>query len=247
MYATTGVFTVTVTVIDDDGATAADTLVVTVEDTPPALTSLETDASFVGAVSPEEPVTLTATFTYPGLATVLDATIAWGDGTVETAQVSATNGQLSANHVYSTGGVYPITLSLASAESQPDTSTTTAWVTGAPVHDGVLQVVGTSRNDDVLIGKLCSQMLVIADFLPGWLHLERFNAADIDSVDVFLGDGNDTAVVASSVSVSAKLDGGAGDDHLKGGRGDDILLGGAGDDLLLGNQGRDLIIGGAGT
>jgi fibronectin-binding autotransporter adhesin len=74
----------------------------------------------------------------------------------------------------------------------------------------------------------------------------RFNTADFDSIDVFLGDGNDHAVIASSISVPAKLDGGAGDDHLKGGRGDDILLGGDGRDLLVGNHGRDLMIGGEG-
>jgi len=53
--------------------------------------------------------------------------------------------------------------------------------------------------------------------------------------------------VAGSISLSAWLDGGAGNDRLKGGAGNDVLLGGCGDDLIIGGDGRDLLIGGYGA
>lgn len=59
--------------------------------------------------------------------------------------------------------------------------------------------------------------------------------------------GDDDVQVAGSISLSAWLYGGDGDDRLKGGAGDDVLLGGAGDDLLVGGQGRDLLVGGFGA
>jgi Ca2+-binding RTX toxin-like protein len=59
--------------------------------------------------------------------------------------------------------------------------------------------------------------------------------------------GDDDIEVAGSISVSAWLYGGRGDDRLKGGAGHDVLLGGAGDDDLSGGQGRDLLIGGRGA
>jgi RTX calcium-binding nonapeptide repeat (4 copies) len=60
-------------------------------------------------------------------------------------------------------------------------------------------------------------------------------------------DGNDNLQVAGSLSHSAWLDGGPGQDRLQGGAGDDVLRGGDGDDLLLGGAGRDLPIGGSGA
>jgi len=53
--------------------------------------------------------------------------------------------------------------------------------------------------------------------------------------------------VAGSITNSAWLFGGAGNDRLKGGNGHDVLVGGDGDDLLIGGQGRDLLIGGIGA
>ena len=53
------------------------------------------------------------------------------------------------------------------------------------------------------------------------------------------GDGNDTLVVASTVTNATVLLGGNGNDALTGGAGNDTLTGGAGNDTLTGGAGND--------
>ncbi len=64
---------------------------------------------------------------------------------------------------------------------------------------------------------------------------------------VFGQAGDDEIQVSGSITNSAWLDGGVGNDRLKGGAGHDVLLGEDGDDLLAGGSGRDLLIGGRGS
>ncbi len=64
---------------------------------------------------------------------------------------------------------------------------------------------------------------------------------------VFGKDGNDRIQIVGSISLSAWLYGGRGNDRLKGGNEHDVLLGGEGDDLLVGGSGRDVLIGGQGA
>ncbi|MHB8973221.1 MAG: hypothetical protein ACYC3X_28765 [Pirellulaceae bacterium] len=64
---------------------------------------------------------------------------------------------------------------------------------------------------------------------------------------VYGQDGNDDLQVADSITRSAWLYGGAGNDRLKGGAGHDVLQGGDGDDVLAGQSGRDILIGGNGA
>jgi Ca2+-binding RTX toxin-like protein len=80
----------------------------------------------------------------------------------------------------------------------------------------------------------------------------------LTDVTLNLGDGSDTAVIASSVSggdiSSITVNGGSGDDSvtndssvpstLNGGSGDDMLTGGSGDDTLVGGAGDDTLDGG---
>ncbi|HQZ65816.1 MAG TPA: putative Ig domain-containing protein, partial [Planctomycetaceae bacterium] len=54
--------------------------------------------------------------------------------------------------------------------------------------------------------------------------------------------GNDTIVIASSVTRSATLNGGDGNDSLTGGAGNDILDGGRGNDMLTGGLGNDTYV-----
>jgi hypothetical protein len=62
---------------------------------------------------------------------------------------------------------------------------------------------------------------------------------------VNLGDGNDTAHLATSDGINVL--GGPGDDTITGGPGPDDLEGGDGNDTIHGGPGNDLVIGGAGN
>jgi Ca2+-binding RTX toxin-like protein len=218
-------------------------LAMTVLNHAPVITSLSNSSPACGGATEGQEVTVSATFTDADPEDTHTATIDWGDGTVTDAAV--VEGARLGVHVYKDGGIRPILVVLDDGWDVVG-DTTTAMVTGAGVSDGVLQVVGTAGNDEVLVWRLCGQILVTADFLPGPWHTKAFDAAGIERIDVVLGGGNDVAVVAWNVGRPAKLDGGPGDDRLKGSWSDDILLGGPGNDLLVGSAGRDLVIGGTG-
>ncbi len=235
--------TILVDLVDDDGTHAhAGSLSLTVENVAPQLRNV----TATSGIAEDGLVALAGDIVDPGQLDSFDLIVDWGDGNTDTFAYVPGTVSFNEEHQYDTGGIFSISMRLVDKDGGEDTSTAGVMATGARVHDRVLQIVGTSDSDNVLVGKLCTQVLVIADFLPGFWHLKRFDASHIDSVEIVLGDGNDRAVVTSSISVPARIDGGAGNDFLKGGRGDDVLLGGAGCDLLVGGSGRDLMIGGLG-
>ncbi len=101
VYGDDGVYTVTLTVTDDDGATGADTAVVTVMNVEPDVTAYVTPTLAL----PRQEVTFEGAFTDPGW---LDAqAIEWdfGDGITMT-------GSLTATHAYDLGDVYVVTLTI---------------------------------------------------------------------------------------------------------------------------------------
>src|SRR5262249_45165041 len=59
--------------------------------------------------------------------------------------------------------------------------------------------------------------------------------------------GNNVIQVAGSITLSAWLYAGPGNDLLQGGGGNNVLVGGGGNDPLIAGSGRDLLIGGAGA
>jgi Ca2+-binding RTX toxin-like protein len=61
------------------------------------------------------------------------------------------------------------------------------------------------------------------------------------------GDGSDSVIVASTITIPVTMRGGAGNDNLVGGSGPDKLIGGEGSDRLNGRGGDDLIFGGPGN
>jgi Ca2+-binding RTX toxin-like protein len=96
-------------------------------------------------------------------------------------------------------------------------------------------------------------------------------AAGVTSLQIDLGDSNDTALMPTPTPTTASgadgndsltggflgdvlsggegqdvVDGGSGDDHLNGGAGDDVLRGGFGADTASGNDGDDSLEGGPG-
>ena len=73
------------------------------------------------------------------------------------------------------------------------------------------------------------------------------NSPNIDWIQVFGNEGDDTIVIDPGVIIPAEIFGGTGDDSLEGGAGNDILLGNEGDDVLKGNAGDDVLHGNKGN
>ena len=235
-----GSFTVYGRVFDKDDGFSDYSIIVTVDNVAPEITGLQLEDW-------SKHVSLSvATFIDPGVLDTHTAEINWGDGSTTSGIIDWPLGTVSGEHNYATGGIYTVILTVRDNDGDTASLSTEAYVTGARVHDRVLEVVGTAGKDNVLVGKAWNRMFVTANFLSGWLSTRSFSASEIDRIELRTGEGNDNVIVASSVCIPALLDGGPGDDKLLGGRGDDILLGGPGDDLLIGGHGRDLLIGGTG-
>src|SRR5262249_6364603 len=159
-------------------------------------------------------------------------------------------GALSPTHVYTASGTYFVTVTVKDDDGGTTSVTTTVTITAVglqadPIAPGkmALFVGGTTANDTVVIQPVGSD---------GTVEVLLNNASQgtfkPDSRIVVYGQaGDDNIQVAGSITTSAWLFGGAGNDQLKGGAGNDVLVGGAGDDMLIGGQGRDLLIGGFGA
>ncbi len=122
IYADNGVYTVTVTVTDDDGGVGSDTLTATVNNVAPEITDFTVTPSLVAV---DETVTSDVTFTDPGSADTHTTTVDWGDETVDT----------STTHEYTDAGVYTVTATVTDDDSGSDTETFTYVVVYDP-NDG---------------------------------------------------------------------------------------------------------------
>lgn len=138
LYADNGVYTVEVTVTDDDSGTDSGSFVVTVENVAPDLAPLADQPS----VPEGQFITLgPATFTDPGFDSVLNAdgeieesfvaTIDWGDGTTEPvgdviltetdgSPGVPTTGTIDASHAYADNGTYTVTVTVYDDDSGTD-------------------------------------------------------------------------------------------------------------------------------
>jgi len=123
IYADNGTYTVTVSVTDDDGAVASDTLAVTVANAAPTV-----DAGADQTVNEGDLVFLApATFNDLGTLDTHSATIDWGDGIATAGTVSeipfgppgstvGMNGTVSGSHVYADNGEYAVTVTVTDDE-----------------------------------------------------------------------------------------------------------------------------------
>ncbi len=120
-------------------------------------------------------------------------------------------------------------------------------VPSATLSGGVLNIVGSSRADTVVVTLTPGDPTKL-DVNENGRH-RVFNASQVTSIKANGNSGNDLIEIDQSngqITARTTLLGGAGNDTLIGGGGVDSLDGGNGDDLLRGQAGNDVLNGGAG-
>ena len=153
---------------------------------------------------------------------------------------------VSGSHIYATGGIFTITVTLTDDDGGMVTSKTTSVITGVGVVGDTLYVIGTDKDDHVTINQAGSVYRVHADFLPTG-NFRDVPIAGISRIVVQACGGNDQVTISSGISLPALIDGGTGDDKLNGGNGTNIIIGGDGNDDINGGNARDILIGGKGS
>jgi len=116
-------------------------------------------------------------------------------------------------------------------------------VPGVRIEDGVLTIVGTSSADNVILHRRNTSKYRVRTTFAG---TQNFDAGEITSIHVQLGDGNDRFNALGTFAVPLIVDAGDGHDRLVGSRGGDLLLGGPGNDFIWAGSGNNIVIGGTG-
>lgn len=219
---------------------------VLVKNVAPTITHVTSGAEECGTAHEDDPITLDLEFDDIGLLDVHTVTVDWGDGQVQSIVLPTGDRTLSVDHDYVTGGIYTITVTLSDDDFGAASTSVLAVVSGVGLHDGVLQIIGTSAADHVSLNQTGNGTLKVhADFLSEGTR--NFDLSDVDSILAILCDGDDHMTISSKITLDAVIDGGNGDDHLNGGGGSNLILGGGGDDHINGGSTRDILIGGFGA
>ncbi|TPW18147.1 MAG: PDK repeat-containing protein [bacterium] len=180
-YGDNGLYTVTVTVSDDDGGTSARSFTASIGNASPSLAPLADQNAIEGSsVSLQG-----AAFTDPGFLDTHSATVDWGDGTTEAAVVSSMT--LLAQHVYGDNGTYSVKVTVSDDDGGISTHAFTARVGNAAPSLAALSDQSASE------GSLMSlQGAIFTD--PGFL----------DTHTATWGDGTTEPASVSSKAVSAQ-------------------------------------------
>ena len=104
------VYTATVQVRDESGATASGSVSILVTNAAPSVTSVVSTAPWSAPAREGESLSATAVFSDAGTLDTHTGMVDWGDGTVGPAPVTSAGGEgtAAADHAYATGGVYDI-------------------------------------------------------------------------------------------------------------------------------------------
>jgi Ca2+-binding RTX toxin-like protein len=231
----------------------------------PAITSLTTSASSEATASIDGAVTLTGAFTDVNAGDTHHATIAWGDGqttSLTEADIDQAGDAFQASHDYGYGGAFQVTVTLYDNHGAGATQTTWAYIVGVGLHDGVLEILGTGNRDTAQIHQHDDTIVVHTllaapgsndgsdeepddDYDSEEVHYNHqrfeFNAADVESILIHAGGGNDRIYIGRLVNTPAVIDGGAGDDWIHGGAGNDTITDLIGDNRVRAGQGNDVI------
>jgi PKD repeat protein len=151
-YADDGVYTVTVTVSDDDGGVGIDTATVTVNNIPP-----QVDAGPDATIDEGDTFVSAGSFTDPG-ADTWTATVDYGDGSGTQTLPLNPDKTFALSHTYADDGVYTVTVSVSDDDGGVGSDTATVTVNPGGVvqcindltarpKSGKVQIVWTHEND----------------------------------------------------------------------------------------------------
>jgi hypothetical protein len=181
--------TYTITVEVGDGITlpAADERTITVRNTDPLITALASTAPADAPGREGEPIAVIGEFGDAGVLDLHAAEVDWGDGAVTPGVLveSGGAGSFTASHAYAAGGLYDVVATLPDDDLGSTSATTTAFITGVGLHDGVLQIVGdTQRNVITVHREARNRVKVHADFLAG-RRFRRFNLGLVERIEIY--------------------------------------------------------------
>ena len=154
VYADNGNYTVTLTVKDDDLGEGSDTATVTVINVVPTVGPITAP---IDPLSVGTTVTASANFTDPGTMDTHTALWNWGDGT--TSQGTVTGTSVAGSHIYTTAGIYTVTLTVTDDDGGAGSATYMSVViydpTGGFITGGgwITSPVGAYLADPNLTGR----------------------------------------------------------------------------------------------
>jgi uncharacterized delta-60 repeat protein len=180
-----GLYTVFVTVSDDDGASNSDSVAVTVTNVAPTLTPLAPAAVFVG-----DTFDLNLTASDPGRDTISKLLVNWGDTSTATLTSVGTT-----RHAYPSAGRYTISVTPTDEDGTYPAVTRTILVTPRPtLASGVLTINGTAFADTLLVTAGGGTLAVNINGL-----VTSYPADGVTQVNANLADGNDAVTFSGPV------------------------------------------------
>jgi chitodextrinase len=162
-YAQDGAYTVRLTVTDDQGLTDSEVFTVTVANVAPVLGAVSDGSLNAGAT-----YTVAGSFEDPG-ADAWTATVTWGDGSAPE-QVALSGRSFTLTHVYTAGGVYPVTIRVADDDAATESThhvTVTEADAGLAAALPLIDELVATRKISRSVGILLKAQVIAAQVLIG--------------------------------------------------------------------------------
>jgi hypothetical protein len=240
-------YNISLSLRDDDSGSDSAAVSTLVKNVAPVVTAFTSDAVECGAKREGDTVHVTGDFLDVGTQDTHSATINWGDGTTTNATIAEAGGAgtIAGEHIYASGGIFRIIVTLTDDDTGETTERTFALITGVGILDGQLQAVGTEQADEITVSWLGQDEFVVrASFIPN--SSRKYAAEGVTSIAMILCGGDDQATIAGTIELPTYITAEEGNDDIKGGGGPNVLFGGEGDDRVTGGSNHDILVGGDG-